>query len=434
MVDDDPRTEEELVLEVEDLTSRPNLRPSSFVLRLREGISRNVFVLGVVSFFTDVASEMIVPIRSLFLYTLLLTPAPIIGLIEGLAEAASSLLKVASGVASDRTGARKPFILFGYSLSGLAKPFLALVSGWLPALLIIFGDRVGKGIRTSPRDALLADSTEPRYMGKAFGFHRSLDTLGAALGPLLTALILTLFNNDYRAVFAWTSIPGVLAVFVILIFLRERRRTVDGGRSTAEDHSLSPQSSVLSPPLGPRFWMFTAIASLFALGNSSDAFVFLRANSLGESLVGVALIYAAYNIVYALLATPLGALSDRWGRLPVLLSGYVAFGLVYAGWALATQSWNAWILFVLYGVYTAATEGVARAFVTDLVPVEARGTALGWFNGLTGLAILPANLIGGWLWASFTPSATFWWGAFISLLAVALMVAWLPWLRRGYMR
>ena len=427
--------------EVSPLTPSPSEavhRPSSIVHRLCEGISRNVFVLGVVSFFTDVASEMIVPIRSLFLYTVLLTPAPILGLIEGLAEAASSLLKVVSGVASDRVSARKPFILFGYSLSGFTKPLLALVSGWLPALLIIFADRAGKGIRTSPRDALLADSTEPRYMGKAFGFHRSLDSLGAALGPLLTALILILSNNDYRAVFAWTLIPGVLAVLVIIFFLREKAK--DERRKTTEaPQPLSPSvssvdTSVLSPPLGPRFWMFTAIATLFALGNSSDAFVFLRANSLGQSLVGVALVYAAYNIVYALLATPLGVLSDRWGRLPVLISGYVAFGLVYAGWALATQSWNAWLLFLVYGVYTAATEGVARAFVTDLVPVATRGTALGWFNGLTGLAALPANIIGGWLWASFTPSTTFWWGTFMSVLAVALLIAWLPWLRRGYTR
>ncbi|MGA7730940.1 MAG: MFS transporter [Chloroflexia bacterium] len=212
-----------------DVSGSP-LNPKSKIQnpKFLRGISRNVFVLGVVSFFTDVAGEMIVPIRSLFLYTLLLTPAPIVGLIEGLAEAASSLLKVAGGVASDRVGARKPFILFGYSLSGLVKPFLALVSGWLPALLIIFGDRVGKGVRTSPRDALLADSTEPRYMGKAFGFHRSLDSLGAAIGPLLTALILTLSNNDYRAVFAWTAIPGALSVFVILFFLREK--TKDGMR------------------------------------------------------------------------------------------------------------------------------------------------------------------------------------------------------------
>jgi MFS family permease len=310
---------------------------------------------------------------------------------------------------------------------------LALVSGWLPALLIIFADRAGKGIRTSPRDALLADSTEPRNMGKAFGFHRSLDSLGAALGPLLTAVILVLTNNDYRSVFAWTLIPGALAVVIIIFFVRDR--TKDARRKTNE--AAQPSSIVHRPssvPLGPRFWMFTAIATLFALGNSSDAFVFLRVNSLGESLVGVALIYAAYNIVYALLATPLGALSDRWGRLPVLISGYVAFGLVYAGWALATQSWNAWLLFIIYGVYTAATEGVARAFVTDLVPVVARGTALGWFNGLTGLAAFPANIIGGWLWASFTPATTFWWGTFMSVLAVALLVAWLPWLRRGYMR
>lgn len=398
--------------------------------RWAQGITRNVFVMGLVSLFTDIASEMIVPVRSIFLANVLLTPMPIVGVIEGIAESTASLLKVVSGRLSDSVPRRKPLLVFGYGLSSVVKPLLALVTAWQAALAVLFADRVGKGVRSSPRDALLADSTPRRHMGKAFGFHRAMDTTGAAIGPLITALIIGM-GGDLRTVFAWTALPGLVAVVVLVLFLRERGRPQSETAPAAEELT-APAASTL--PLGPRFWMFTAIATVFALGNTSDAFLFLRVVGLGEELVGVALVYFAFNIVYALLATPLGALSDRWGRLPVLIAGYAAFGLVYAGWAIATQSWNAWLLFIIYGVYTAATEGVARAFVTDLVPRERRGTALGWFTGLTGFSALPANLLGGWLWSAVGPQATFQWGAFMALISVALLAAWMPWLRRGYAR
>jgi MFS family permease len=390
------------------------------------GISRNVFVMGLVSFFTDVGTEMIVPVRILFLVTVLQTPLALAGLIEGIAASTASLLAIVSGRLADRTRRRKPLMLFGYGLSSAVKPMLAFVGSWQAALGLIFLERVGKGVRGSPRDAMLADATPVRYRGKAFGFHRSLDTLGAAVGPLLAYLVLLLTNDDVRAVFAWTVVPGTLSVLVLVVFLRERR-VAPAVEALRPVEVLSPK--VTAPVLGKRFWMFTAISVVFAFGNSSDAFIFLRTADLGDSLLLVPLVYFGFNVVYALLATPLGALSDRFGRLPVLLSGYAIFALVYLGWAVAVEGWNAWLLFLVYGVYAAATEGIGRAFVADIVPREARGTALGWFGGLVGLAALPANLIAGWLWSTVGPSATFTFGMWSAVVAVALTLAWLPWLR-----
>jgi MFS family permease len=390
-----------------------------------------VVVLGLVSFFTDVSSEMIVPVRILFLVVALHTPLALAGLIEGVAESTASLLKVVSGRLSDRVSSRKPLILFGYGLSNTAKPILALVSSWPAALGLIFLDRVGKGVRGSPRDAMMADSTPAQYRGKAFGFHRSMDTLGAAVGPLATYLVLLMSNNDLRAVFGWTAVPGVLSVLVIVLFLRERAKpkTAAAEAPVEAKKEAAPAPKIKASQLGWTFWMFTAISTVFALGNSSDAFIFLRTADLENSLLLVPLLYFGYNIVYAVLATPLGVLSDRFGRLPVLVSGYVAFALVYAGWAAATQAWNAWALYLVYGIYAAATEGVAKAFVTDMVPRSVRGTALGWFNGVTGLAALPGNLIAGWLWSVVGPTATFTYGAWLAAIAVGLTIAWLPWLR-----
>jgi MFS family permease len=281
---------------------------------------------------------------------------------------------------------------------------------------------------------MMADSTPRQYMGKAFGFHRSMDTFGAAVGPLLTYYILVMTAGDIASVFLWTAIPGVLSVLIILLFLRERRKPTGEVESPGAPATIAQKAerkaSVPARMLGTRFWMFTAISAIFAIGNSSDAFIFLRTAGLESSIFAVPLVYFAYNMVYAALATPLGALSDKWGRLPVLMTGYVAFGLVYLGWAVATEAWNAWVLFLIYGIYAAATEGVGKAFVTDMVPKEARGTAMGWFNGLTGFAALPANLVGGWLWSVAGAPATFMFGAWTSALAVALVIAWLPWLRR----
>jgi MFS family permease len=392
----------------------------------RAGLSRNVYVLGAVSLLTDISSEMIVPVRILFLVGVLNTPLALAGLIEGLAESATSLLKIISGNLADRIGARKPLILFGYGVSNLIKPVLAFAGSWPAALGIILLDRAGKGVRGSPRDAVIADSTPQAYRGKAFGFHRSMDTLGAAIGPLITVAILALSHGDLRQVFLWTAVPGVLGILIVILFLREPKR--EPGAQPAKPRPFLSWREAAG--LGQRFWLFTAVATIFAIGNSSDAFIFLRAEGLEHSLEAVPLIYFGYNVVYALLATPLGSLSDRYGRLPVLVAGYGAFGLVYAGWAAANRPWHALVLFLIYGIYAAATEGISKAMVTDVVPRAQRASALGWFNGMTGLAALPANLLGGWLWSVIGPGATFALGAWLALVSAALLLAWAPWLLR----
>ena len=409
-----------------DATPEPAPRRGPFA-----GLTRNVFVLGLVSLFTDISSEMIVPVRILFLVAVLNTPLTLAGLIEGIAESTASFVKIYSGSLADRVPRRTPLIIFGYGLSNLIKPLMAVVASWPAALGLIFLDRVGKGVRGSPRDALMADSTPAEYRGKAFGFHRAMDTLGAAIGPLLTFAILALSNQDLRQVFAWTAVPGVLGILVVLLFLREKRRAVPATprpATAAPSRTWAERWGELAA-LGPRFWLFTAIASLFAMGNSSDAFIFLRTEGIERQVMAVPLVYFGYNLVFALLATPLGVLSDRWGRLPVLLTGYVAFGLVYAGWAAANQGWHVWVLFLFYGVYGAATDGVSKAQVTDVIDRKQRGTALGWYNGMTGFAALPANVWGGWLWANYGPGATFGFGAWVAFAAAGLLLVWTPWLR-----
>ncbi len=397
--------------------------------RWRAGITRVVIVLGFASLFTDISSEMIIPLRLLFLVQVLGTPLVLAGLIEGLAEGITSALKLLTGTLSDRIGRRVPLVIGGVALSNLIKPLLALVTTWPQALGIILLDRAGKSIRGSPRDVMIADSTSARYRGKAFGFHRGMDTLGAAIGPLAAALILALHPADMRAVFAWTALPGLLAILVVLLFLRTPRTP------PALPADRIPAAPIVVPAteqhLGQRFWLFLVIATIFALGNSSDAFLFLRAEGLEESLSAVPLLYFSFNVLYAVLAPPLGALSDRWGRLPVLLVGYASFALVYLGWALATQSWQAWWLFLMYAIYYATTEGVARALVGDLVPRARRGTALGWYNAMTGVAAIPANILSSWLWVRWGPTAAFGFSTWAALVALGLLLAWWPWLRHA---
>lgn len=392
-----------------------------------------VYVLGASSLFTDIASEMIMPLRLIFLVQVLATPLALAGLIEGLAESMASLLTILAGRMADRADSRRGLVTWGYGISAAAKPLLALVPNWVPALGLVLVDRAGKAIRGSPRDAIIADAVPSQERGRAFGFHRSADTLGAAIGPLVALALLNATGGNLRAVFGWTVIPGVLAVTVALVLLRDRHKRRPPAANEATPATAAVAGAVeatATTGFGARFWLFTALATCFALGNSSDAFLFLRTEGLESSLIAVPLVYFAFNIVYAVLATPLGSLSDRWGRLPVLAGGYAAFTLVYLGWTQARTTWHVWALFLLYGAYYAATEGVARAFVSDLVPQARRGTALGWFNGLTGVAALPANLAGAWLWGQFGPGATFAMGAWLGAISFGLLLAWWPWLRR----
>lgn len=373
---------------------------------------RNVVVAGVVSLLTDVSSEMIVPVLPLFLTMVLGAPVVAVGLIEGVAESTASVLRVFSGWLSDRTGKRKPLILAGYGLSNLTKPLLALATAWPHVLALRFADRFGKGVRGAPRDALIADSVDASVRGRAFGFHRTMDTTGAAIGPLLAAGTLALTAGDARAVFWLASVPGVVAVLVAWWLLRDRRaapKDVSAPRLGFRD-------------LGKPFALFTAVSTLFALGNSSDAFLILRAQDAGMAVAVIPLAYFGFNTLYAVFATPVGILSDRWGRRPLLAAGYVVFALVYAGFAVAPNALVVGWLFLAYGLYYALTDGVARALVADVVPAALRATAMGTFSTATGLALLPASVIAGALWQGLGPWAPFAYGSVLASSAAALLL------------
>ena len=382
------------------------------------GVSRNVFFLGWVSFLTDVSSEMIFTVMPLFLLNVLKVGTPVIGLIEGIAEGTASLLKLVSGWLSDRLGRRKSLTVFGYTLSTLSKPFLYIASSWGVVLAVRFSDRVGKGIRSAPRDALVADSTSPKEMGRSFGFHRAMDTAGAVLGLALAALIVYLVEREglqltwhaFRALVLSGIGPAVLAVLVLLFFVREKKRGAQ--RKSGEPATAQPvREAPAKTALDRRFKLFLVIMVLFTLGNSSDAFLILRAQNLGFSVFWVLLLFVAFNLVYALAAMPAGVVSDRLGRKRVIVVGWTIYALSYLGLGLVSAKWEVWLLFALYGLYYGISEGVSRAFVSDLVPAEKRGTAYGWYHAAVGISLLPASVIAGLLWQYISPAATFYFGA-----------------------
>jgi MFS family permease len=382
------------------------------------GVSRNVFFLGWVSFLTDVSSEMIFNVLPLFLLNVLKVGTPVIGLIEGIAEGTASLFKLVSGWLSDRLGQRKSLTVFGYSLSTLSKPFLYIASSWGVVLAVRFTDRVGKGIRSAPRDALVADSTPDNERGRSFGFHRGMDTAGAVLGIALAALIVYLVERGgleltlhaFRTLVLSGIGPAVLAVLILLFFVREREKGAQ--RKPGEPAAVPPIAEApAKTALDRRFKLFLVMMVLFTLGNSSDAFLILRAQNLGFSVFWVLLLFVAFNVVYALAAMPAGVVSDRLGRKRVIVAGWTIYALSYLGLGLASAKWQVWLLFALYGLYYGISEGVSRAFVSDLVPVERRGIAYGWYHAAVGISLLPASVIAGWLWYLVSPSVTFYFGA-----------------------
>ncbi|HEY5548519.1 MAG TPA: MFS transporter [Coriobacteriia bacterium] len=379
-------------------------------------VPRNVVVLGLVSLLTDASSEMVYPVLPLFLANVLHAPVSAIGLIESLAEATASLVKVFSGRLSDRMRRRRPLVALGYSLSNVVKPLLALVPGWPAVLALRVADRFGKGVRTAPRDALIADSGTAERRGRDFGFHRALDTAGAAIGPLTAWAILTLVPDGYRLVFWLSAIPGSLAVVLVLIAVREARAPI-------EDHRDRPRLPLLPfRQLGVPFSVFTALSVVFALGNSSDAMLVLRAQNVGTPAALIPLMYFLFNVVGATLATPFGRLSDRFGRRRLVMFGFAGYALVYTGFALAVHPTSIWLLFALYGAPYAATEGMTRAYVIDLVPRELRATAIGAYTFAIGLAALPASIAAGLLWDVVSPTAPFVLSAVLMSIAALAMV------------
>jgi MFS family permease len=381
------------------------------------GISRNVFVLGLVSFAADISSEMLYPVLPLFLTTTLGVPVALVGVIEGIAEGTAGVSKVPAGWLSDRLPERRPLVAAGYGLAALGKLLLALSFVWPQALLARFTDRLGKGVRTSPRDALLADSSMPEQRGRAFGFHRAMDTMGAVLGPLIgLAMVATIGENHLRPIFLVAVIPAVLSVLLVALAREHRHRVV---RQAGERRGLDLSGA----PSG--YWLMLAVSLLFAFGNSSDAFLLLRAKNLGLGIDAVILAYVLYNIAYAALAFPAGILADRIRPRWVLVAGYIVFGLVYLGFALDHGSALVWLLFPAYGIPLAMTEGVSKALVSNLVPGDRRGAFLGLHATTIGLTAVVASVLAGVLWDQVGPAAPFALGAATGL-AAALLLALIP--------
>ena len=390
------------------------------------GFNRNVFFLGVVSFLTDVSGEMIFTLIPLFLSNVLGAATTIIGLVGGLSESFDALFRVFSGWYSDRIGKRKPLAVAGYSISTIAKPFMYLASTWGIVLGVRFADRVGKGIRTSSRDALIADSVAPDERGKSFGLHRAMDTSGAVLGLAIAAIViyftqgggLELGLESYRLLVLIGIVPAVLAVVVLVRFVKERERKPAPGTISRSGFSL-PR---LIAGFDTRFKLFLVVMALFTLGNSSDFFVILRAQNMGTCVFHIILMLILFNATYTAVALPAGRLSDRLGRKRVIVIGWGVYALVYLGFALASQIWQVWLLFAGYGVYYGMVEGAARAFVADLVPAEKRGTAYGLYHGTVGITLLPASLIAGWMWQAYSPQTPFFFGAGLAAAATLGML------------
>jgi MFS family permease len=391
-----------------------------FVKDMKSGLTRNVTFLGVVSGLTDISSEMLYPIVPVFLTSVLGAPMQIVGLIEGVAEATASFVKILGGRLSDKSGRRKPFVVFGYSLSAISKPVLALAATWHFVLFSRFIDRVGKGLRTSARDALIAGSTDKEHWGKAFGFHRAMDTLGAALGPLAALALLRFMpadKPDYRFIFLAAFIPALLGVGVLIYFVKE---TVDRDKVPA-----SPLGPAFSPPrMSADFKTFTLLYALFAIGNSSDVFLIMKARHLGFTLTHVILAYTGYNLVYALLAAPAGWLSDKLGKLRTMAFGFLVFAAVYLGFAVADRPWMIWALFALYGFYGAFNEGIAKAVVSHLSAGDNRALAMGYFQGTLGFLMFGASAIAGFLWDKVSPAAPFVTGAACAFVSMSALLLW----------
>ncbi|MCL4539215.1 MAG: MFS transporter [Bacteroidetes bacterium] len=369
----------------------------------------NVIILGLTSFFTDIASEMVYPLIPFFLTSVLGASPAVLGLIEGVAESTASLLKVFSGYISDKFRNRKVPAIVGYSSSAVGKLLLYIANSWGFVFAGRIVDRLGKGIRTAPRDALIADSIDPAKKGTAFGLHRAMDTTGAAIGVVLAYFFLTSYSGEYSRVFLWSLVPALIGI-ILLFMVREKK---------AETASRKPPS--LKWRILPRkLQLFLIVAFIFTLGNSSNTFLLLRSKDIGFTPATAILLYLVYNIIYGLVSYPAGKLSDRIGRKQLLVAGYVFYGLVYLGFAFVSgpqHAWLLWVLFGVYGLYSGFTEGVEKALVADLAPSEVRATAIGLHATILGIGLFPASFLAGELWQQIGPSAAFYFGGGMGIIA-----------------
>ncbi len=404
---------------------------------LLRGVTRNVVMLGVVSLLTDVSSEMLTYLIPLFLANVLAASPAVIGLIEGTAESAASLFRLVSGWLSDRLQRRRFLVGIGYASRVAGKALYLVATAWPIVLAARLGDRFGKGIRTAPRDALIADSTPPAARGRAFGFHRAMDTAGAVIGVAVAALVVQLLQGDvlrladdtFRTLVLLALVPGAAAVLVIALAVRDVPRVAAAPTvaAAAPGAAASIRRAASIRPTGWRrfptaFWVFVAASALFTLGNSSDAFLALRSQHLGIAVRDLLLIIVAFNVTNALVALPAGAASDRLGRRAPIALAWAIYAVSYAGFALAGSAGPVPLLWIAYGSYYGISDAVGRALVADLAPLELRATAYGILNAVVGLLLLPASLIAGLLWDAIDPSAPFWFGALCAAGGTVLLV------------
>lgn len=379
-------------------------------------LPRNVKLLGAASLLNDVASEMIFPLMPQFLVTVLGGTRFHLGIIEGVADSVASLLKLWSGGRSDRAGRRKGFVIFGYTLAAVARPLIGIAAAPWHLFAARTADRIGKGIRTSPRDALIADSTDPSIRGRAFGFHRAMDHLGAATGPLLAAAFLLAWPGQLRLLFLLALLPG-LAVVALLVF------------GLREEPAVTPPQERLRLTLRPfdrNFRVYLAALVVFALGNASDAFLLVRAGELGVATALLPLLWCAFHVVKSAGNLLLGPVVDRVGPRPLILAGWGVYAVIYLAFALAGAAWQIWVLFLAYGLFYALTEPAQKTMVTVLVGAERKGLAFGWFNFATGIAALPSSVIFGWLYDRFGALVAFGWGAGLAGAAAVLLLGVRP--------
>lgn len=377
-------------------------------------IPRTVFILGLVSFFNDIASEMIYPIVPIFLTTTLGASIPIVGFIEGFAEAVASISKYLFGTYSDYLKKRKIFVTLGYSFGAVSKLLIGLAYAWPFVLFARFIDRLGKGLRTAPRDSLLLENASPVNRGYIFGFHRAFDSLGAVIGPLFALVALHFLKENLRLTFFLAFIPGFIALLLLIFLVREKKKDI----SSEKREFVKIDWKLLQPKLK----LFLLISFVFAAGNSSDAFLLLYANNLGLSTTLVVLAYVLYNLSQAVFATPAGYLSDKLGARKVYSGGLIVFAFVYLFFGLVKQSVWLWFLFPIYGIYIAATDGVSKAYISEFIKKEESGTFFGAYYTLTAIGTFFASFIGGLLWSKISPSTTFLYGSAMAFLAFIIFI------------
>lgn len=373
------------------------------------GFESNIFFAGITSFLTDTTTKMIYAIMPLFLMSIGASKTEV-SLIEGIAESTASVLKALSGWWSDKIGKNKPFMVIGYGFTAILSPLFSMATSPLQVLIIRFSERVGKGIRTAPRDSLVAGSSNDNDKGRNFGFHKAMDNSGAIIGPLLAFIVLSVFPGDYRKVFIFAILPGILGLLTIIFFVNEAKKSKE---ALPKKISLKDFST--------KYYMFLGIAFIFTLGNSTDALLLVKANDIGIQALFIPIVYLIFNSVSVVFAVPMGIISDKFGREKLIIFGYILYSLVYFGFGKTSNKVLVILLFVLYGLYSAATDGIQKALVSDLIDKNKRGTGLGIYNSIIGITLLPASLIAGVLYDKVNNSAPFYFGSIMALISAVLI-------------